>query len=375
MKFRTTKKDLQAALKLAGPAINNKSHNDLIKCVWIQAKDGSVVIRATDFTISVVVPLANARVSVGGGDRLVKFKELAAVTSTFDPEATIEFDGSEPTLRVHAGSTRVDLPVFSLSDFPTLPELAEGGQAAVTLPDEKFAELVRLGGYARGDELSRPLLTQAMLEHTGDNVRLLTTNAHRLAAASWATGEAATDRQEFILPPYAAQLAAKMFEGQGISIRRSLNHVQFNAESGRQLTISVMDGTYPNVDAVTPKRGDGSVATFNVAGLVSAANLVRATCFDIARMKLSFDGPQVVVTGGDDAKVLDILAVSGSTFDEGFEAIFNAQYLVDALSRWPTETVEIQMDDPERQARLDLPPGHNLGIDHMAMVVPMRLLG
>ena len=374
MKFTTTKKDLHAALKLVAPAINNKSYSEVTKCVWIQAKDGGVFFRATDNTISVVIPL-DANVMLGGdGDRLVKFKELAAVVNTFSPDSSVEFDGSEPMLRVHAGATRVDLPVLSLDNFPTFPEVAEGDQDAVSVPADKFKELARLGGYATSDEESRPLLTQVLLENTGDMVRVVTTNSHRFALASWSTGEPEVARQEFLLPPYAVRLASLMLEGQEFSISRNINHVQFDGEGGERLTVRVIGGSYPNFAAILPEKGVGSVATFNVAELASAAKLVIATCFDVARMNVKFDGPQAVVTGGDDAKVLDILAVSGSTFDDGYKACFNAQYMLEVCSRWPTEEVETQMTDPEKAMRLDLPQGSDEAIGHLALIMPMRLI-
>ena len=100
------------------------------------------------------------------------------------------------------------------------------------------------------------------------------------------------------------------------------------------------------------------MAKFNVAELASAAKLVIATCFDVARMNVKFDGPQAVVTGGDDAKCPGhtggIWRLRSTMV---IKRAINAQYMVEVCSRWPTEEVETQMTDPEKAMTTGLAAG------------------
>ena len=372
MKWEVDADELQKALKLVAPAIDKRAFSVEVKGVWIQQKDGRVIFRATDYNLSVLVPIVGADVATHGEhDRIVSFESLAGVVATFPTDATVLFDGSKPELRVTAGATRVDLPCLSEHRYPDFP--GEGGGEGVLVSMSAFSEMFKLAGYATSSEASRPLLQQVLLEHNDDRARLVTCDSHRLVAAEDKPWETSTRRHEFLLPPNAAKLAAQMFPGEVAKVRKDTNHVHFDGQDGKRLTVRLVGGSYPNIDEVTPKRGAGLLATFSVDSLVRAAKLVKATSDAPYCLSMEFvSSEEVEVTGGADAKILETLLTGSSTVNQGFEVMMNATFIIDALSRWPSDYVELGFTSPVEAIRLDVPADEDSTPDIMAIVHPLR---
>ncbi len=105
------------------------------------------------------------------------------------PEVTLSLDESAWALVVKSGTSEMVLNAVPADDFPKWPEPSGGQQ--ITLKDETFRDLVKVGATSAVNNPARPLWGACLLDLLGDRIVLVSTDQFALsrAQASASVGE------------------------------------------------------------------------------------------------------------------------------------------------------------------------------------------
>jgi len=314
MKFVASSTDLSAALRAVSRAVGNGRQHPVLSGVLLAAEGGSVRITAYDLELGISA-VTEASVAVSGAV-VAPHRMLADLISRLDGEAvTLALTGDR--LTVTAGASSYALATHDADDFPQLPAVA----TAATDPLDLTAALAAVLP-ATSTDISKQQL-QGVHLHNGC---LEATDGHRLAV--WAAGHGADN---VVLP--ARTLA--LIKGP-VSI--AIDGAYASLEScGLQIISRLLDGTYPNVQALIP-------ADFKHKALADREDLIHAleriaivSNNGIVKLKAKNATLEISAEGESNAGI-ESLRLSGTlpTF------AINVQYLITALRAFAVDEVEIR---------------------------------
>src|ERR671939_493117 len=151
MRLNTSRDALFAQLQTVTRAASTRSAVQALSGVHVQARTGSIELRATDMEIGLRVPLEGEVV-----------REGAAVP--------LELRPTEQDVEIVSGSATFHIRTLRLEDFPPLPEADPEGRLEIPAP--AFVDTVVKVGRAASRDETRPVLTGILVSASGDELRM-----------------------------------------------------------------------------------------------------------------------------------------------------------------------------------------------------------
>jgi DNA polymerase III subunit beta len=339
-------KQFVEALGAVLPAVDKKSAKPALACVLLTARDGALVIEATDLNLAirstaVAEVAAPGAVVIGATDLLERVKAMpdGPVRVTASAESRV-------TLRSIGAARRFELAGIAAAEYPKLPA---PGPAARTMHVRAslLLDLVARTHYAISSDATRPHVNSALLEDGDKVITMVATDGHRLSVAKAPADISATER----LPPMLLQLKAvgairrlvdSGDEAVDIPIRCD-GAWAFVEAGGCRLATKLIDAQFPPYQAVVPARAK----IHAVVGRMQLLDALRAVAVaaDVGGVKLAVEHGRLSIRAED--------IQGGSGLDElevdydgpRLNGAFNARYLTDVLAPLPCESVELEFGD------------------------------
>ncbi len=368
MKFTITREQLSEGVSAVNAAVPTKTTLPVLANILLEATKDGLRLSGTDLDIAVGTTVP-ASVDQEGAITLPARKLAELVRELPSAGIRVTTQG-EQRVTIECGRSKFKLLGLPREEFPAFPQVSFD-QAGKTTARE-LQKLVAHVAFAASTEESRPILNGVLWQLTGDRMRMVATNGHRLAKMEVPIGGAG-EPAELIVPPKALEQLRKLFNPDDeIEIGRSENHLGFRSPSTVVYT-RLIEGPYPNYEQVIPREND-KVATAEKAALMAAIRRMSIVASDQThRIRMSFgDGScKLSVTTPDlgEAQEEISLTYEGEPLDIGF----NANYLLEVLKYMPTDEVRLTFKAPERAATVE-PVGWDDPAAYLTLVMPLRLL-
>jgi DNA polymerase-3 subunit beta len=286
------------------------------------------------------------------------------------PDAPVNFRREENEwVTVECDRSKFRLPGVSKETFPELPGFKS---TPLRLPAPVLRLLIERTIFAITQEEGRYTLSGAKFELDNKNVKMVTTDGHRLAFVSTATSNGGGEGLDVLIPRKTLAELTKLtsdFDGD-INLGADENHVYFQVGS-RLLISRLLSGQFPNYEMVMPK-GNDRTATFDTLGLNQAIRRVALMADDRShaiRMHLAKEQLLISSQNAEEGEARETLATNFA--GDETEIGFNAQYLQDFLNVVGSEQVNFEFKDGNSQAQLR--PATDEKYDYRYVVMPMRL--
>lgn len=368
MEISIPRSHLHQALSAVTAALPAKTTLPVLSNVLIEAEKDALTISATDLDISIrtTLPASVAK----SGSLTVPGKKLQDIVRLL-PDQPVRISSRRDQATVECGKSKLTLNGMPAEEFPGLQVVDYDGGA--TLGGDLLSILIARTLFAVSTEESRPILNAVLWEITRQGMTLVATNGHRLARASAPMG--GDQPQHYIVPPAAFKHVDRLFKGEEkVTIGKSGNVLGFRA-GPTEIHARLIDGQYPNYNQVIPKGYD-RFAVLNRAAFEQAVRRMAVVAnSDSKRIRIGFSG---------DAATLSVLTpdlgegkdlVSAHVQGDAIEIGFNAAYLLEVLSRIPTEDVRISFASPERATVVEpVDEKGDVMDDYLCIVMPLRLL-
>ena len=331
LKFFVSKDKLLQALSYINSVIEKRHSIVVLSCVRIEARGQEINLTSTDLDISIIASIT-AHVNIEGVV-VVSAQLLYDIVKKLPNDFEIKFViGKDGRLTIECGRTEFFLPVVDIEKFPVIEnnEL----QSKFTL---QVSELVNLFGktrFAISVEESRFNLN-GLYVHTSNNILCCAaTDGHRLSLVKLSQSQNILSDFGIIVPKKTVNEILKIVgHGSGndlISISLSDRKICF--EYKEYILISkVIDGTFPDYNAIIPKSHDKSVLIESET-LSNAIDRVSVVVFDKVKViRLRFVNDKLILSAassdqGDAREELEV-NYSGPDMTIGL----NARYLIEAL--------------------------------------------
>ena len=369
MQFVISRNALQKELAFVQGIVERKNTIPVLANILIEsAGEDSIRISGTDLDVTIRCD-ADAQEITSQGAICVPARKLFDIARLL-PDAPVSFRKEENEwVTVECDRSKFRLPGVSKETFPELPGFKS---TPLKLPASMLKLLIDRTIFAITQEEGRYTLSGAKFELDKKNVRMVTTDGHRLAYVSTDNAGVTGDGLEVLIPRKTLAELTKLtadFDGD-INLGADENHVYF--EIGSRLLISrMLSGQFPNYEMVMPKNNDRSAA-FDTLSLNQAIRRVALMADDRSRaIRMHLTKEQLLISS-QNAEEGEARETIATDFDgEETEIGFNAQYLLDFLNVVGSERVNFEFKDGNSQAQLR--PVTEDNYDYRYVIMPMRL--
>ncbi|MEO8587896.1 MAG: DNA polymerase III subunit beta, partial [Flavobacteriales bacterium] len=257
-------------------------------------------------------------------------------------------------------------------EFPKSPVLEDA--AKMTLPAGTLAMAINKTIFATGNDDLRPVMSGIFFELTENDVRFVATDAHKLVRYK-RTDVHAPKTATFIVPKKPLNLLKNTLAGTNseVTVEFNENNAAFKFDN-TVMVCRLIDGKYPNYEAVIPKTNPNKLTIDRATFLSSIRRVSIFANKTTHQVRLHINGSQLTVSAED----LDFANEANEKLTCGYEGEeitigFNSRFLMDMLNNLDTEQVNLEMSAPNRAGILLPGEAGEHGEDVLMLVMPVML--
>ncbi|MBI3599173.1 MAG: DNA polymerase III subunit beta [Nitrospinae bacterium] len=291
--------------------------------------------------------------------------------------ALSEVEGAEESIglwiNLSCGNYKTRLPGLPVDEFPAFPSYGE--DYLVKFKPDRLREMVKKTIFSISADETRYTLNGTLLEVDSEVVKMVSTDGHRLSYIRSLDSEvkkqkAAEKKISVIMPQKTTAELLKLVEDGDEAVLFSMyeNHVVF--KKGDFILVSrVIDGQFPNYDAVIPQNNDKRII-INKELFIHALKRVSLLSDERSKMvkfKIEKNSMELI---SDTAGIGEAKETIDVKYDkEGLSVGLNAKYLIDVANAADSEEIFLDMKD-SASPTLFMPSNDE---NYKCVVMPMRL--
>jgi DNA polymerase-3 subunit beta len=362
----TTRDALLAPLQSVAGIVEKRHTLPILSNVLIEKQGDQLTLLATDIEIQIRTTTAG---NIGGEDAsiTVAARKLQDILRAL-PEGDVNLTLDDKRLTVKAGRSRFALQTLPAADYPRM-NLPDGDATRFSVSQKTFKRQLAQVAYSMAQQDIRYYLNGLLMIVTGNELRMVATDGHRLAFASSAL-EMEVPRTEVILPRKTVmELARQLADSDDpLEVILAGNQVVFRF-GPIELVSKLIDGKFPDYERVIPQNHP-KLLTFDRVPLLATLSRVAILTNDKfrgVRLVLGDGTLKIVSTNAEQEEAQEELEIDyhGEALDIGF----NVTYLLDVLNNASTDKIECRFSDGNSSALVTLPGNDNFKY----VVMPMRI--
>ena len=364
MKFSAAREALLKPLQAVIGVVERRQTMPILSNVLLVAKDGQLLVTATDLEVELV---ARADVETeSGGEITVSGRKLLDICRALPEGTVVNVSASGEKLVVKAGRSRFNLATLPAAEFPVIEDIKSG--QTVRVSQETLGRLIEKTHFSMAQQDVRYYLNGMLLETGDGRLRAVATDGHRLAL-SQATLGGKVSEQQVIVPRKGVLELQRLLGGEGdLDVESGANHVRIQLD-GIRFTSKLIDGRFPEYERVIPKESSNELKADR--GVLRAAlqrtAILSNEKYRGIRLVIRDSGVVLQAHNPEQEEAEEEIEVEYS--GEDIEIGFNVNYLLDALGAVEGDDVTISVQDSNSSC-LIRQPGND---DSRFVVMPMRL--
>ena len=288
------------------------------------------------------------------------------------PDQPCTFTVEEATLAIEIAydNGKSSMVGYNGDDYPRTPALETPSSIRIT--GSILATAINKTLFATGLDDLRPVMSGVFCEFSPENITFVATDAHKLVRYT-RTDSQATGSSSFILPKKPLNLLkATISNEEEVQLDYNDSNAVFTF-GDIILTCRLIDGKYPNYEAVIPKENP-NVLTIDRAQFLSSVKRVSIFANKTThQIKLKLAGSELSLSAEDiDFSNKSNERITCNYAGEDMEIGFNSRFLMEMLNNLETTEVRLEMSEPSR-AGLLMPSESNENEDILMLVMPVML--
>lgn len=368
MKFNIEKKDFIRVLQKMQGIVEKKNTMPILANILIDAdqETGTVNITATDLEIF-IKDSCNATVNKTG-TITVNARKLFEIVKEL-PEETMDVSvvGNE-RVTIKSGKAKFNIVGLPAKEFPTFPAVEEGKLAR--FEPGILKEMVDKTAFAVSTDETRYNINGFFLEKEDKNIRMITTDGHRLAMVVKESEELPGEKEGVILPRKGVTELRRILEEKEGSFFLGITKKNVTMKKDTTLiNIRLIEGEFPDYKQVVPKDNDKEVLADRENLLASLKRVSILSSDRIKGVKFALESGKIVLSSSSPEMGDATEEVAVDYEGDPLEIAFNARYFIDVLEATEQEQVQILLKD--QLSPCILRPKDASGYTYIVM--PMRL--
>ncbi len=372
MRFIVSSSLLAKNLSALSGVLNSSNTLPILDDFLFELQKDSLLITASDLetTMTVSIPLEKAE---DPGSVTIPAKILLDTLKTFsDIPVQITVNMDTLGVEISAGDGKYKLSGHQSDEFPQSPEL--DNTASISIDADLLVNAINKTLFAAGNDELRPVMSGVFFELTPDDITCVATDAHKLVRyrrTDFSAGESAS----FIMPRKPLnQLKSILGPVEGaVEVEYNQTNAMFSFGNVK-MTCRLIDGKYPNYEAVIPTDNPHKLTIDRLALLNSIRRVAIFANQSTHQVRFKLSGKELLLQSED----LDFAneareRLTCSYEGEDMEIGFNSRFLQEMLNNIDTEEVILEMSAPNRAGILHPMASGNEAEDILMLVMPVML--
>ena len=365
---------MQKKIQLLGGVLANNSTMPILDYFLFQLDNDTLKVTASDIQTTITASLNvestdNAEIAVPARILIDTLKALPEQPITFH----LNEDEENQQLEISTNSGHYSVAYEEADEFPRAVKLEE--PQSISIPSNILGEAISKTIFATANDDLHEQMNGVFFEFKTDELRFVATDAHKLVRYK-RTDLSSKEDFSFIMPKKPLNLIkSNLFEDDENEV-----HIDFNESNVKflvgdiQMTCRLIEGKYPNYDAVIPDENPNVLVVDRTQFLNS---LKRTSIFankTTNQVRLKIAGAELNISTED----LDYSnqAEERLTCDyqgDDMEIGFNSKFLIEMLTNLSCNEVQLNMSLPNRAGILNPIDGVDEGEEITMLVMPVML--
>ncbi|MES1158552.1 MAG: DNA polymerase III subunit beta [Terricaulis silvestris] len=348
MRLTIERSALLKALNHVQSVVERRNTIPILSNVLLTAQGDTLRLTATDLDIE-ISESAPAEVDRAGAttapahylyDFIRKLPENAPVK--------LDVSGDDPRLFISAGKSRLHLPILPSGDFPSMP--SDGFETRFDIHPTELARIIDKTRFAISTEETRYYLN-GIFFHTvsngsGDTLRGVATDGHRLALAEIGAPEGAKGMPGVIVPRKTINELKRLLDDAAdvVEVSVSPQKIRFALDNA-VLTSKLIDGSFPEYARVIPKGNSKKLKIDNKVFAEAVDRVATVSAERSRSVRLAIENDKVTLTVNNPDAGVATEDLPAEYRDDSLEIGFNARYLLDVAGQIEGESALFELAD------------------------------
>ncbi|HHY06064.1 MAG TPA: DNA polymerase III subunit beta [Clostridia bacterium] len=339
MKITATKENLLFGVSAVQKAVSNKSTLPILTCIKLEVQNEKLYFSATDLEIGIQchVPVE----VVTEGMTIVPAKYFSEIVRKL-PDSLITLElVNEHELIIEYEKSQLNLKTFSPDDFPQLPDVEAGVKLEISAAELK--QMINQIVFACSMDERRPLFTGVLCEIENKQLKMVSTDTHRLALKQGKLKKGAKKPLSFIIPGKILSELSRLIQNEEDICYLSISENLATFLLDNILVVCrLLEGQFPNYRQVIPTQYNSKIK--------ANTKLLSEAVERISLFSLNSDTNTVQIKVEDNLMIIFSQSELGQGYEQIFienegepvEIAFNYRYLLDVFKVLATDFFTIE---------------------------------
>jgi len=370
MKFIVSSTYLLKQLQVLGGVINNNNTLPILDNFLFELDGKDLTISASDLETTMLTTI-NVE-SESKGSVALPARLLLDTLKTF-PEQPLTFVVDDNnTVEISSSHGKYALAYADGAEFPKSVELED--PMATTVSGDLLAAAISKTIFAAGNDDLRPVMSGVFFQFHQEGLTFVATDAHKLVKYS-RSDVSANDTADFIMPKKPLNLLKGILAGHEEDVLMEYNET--NAKftfNDTTLICRLIDGKYPNYEAVIPKENPNKLVIDRTQFLNSVKRVSIFSNKTTHQIRLKIAGAELNISAEDiDYSNKAEERLSCDYQGDDIQIGFNSRFLTEMISNLNADNVQLEMSLPNRAGILTPVDGLDEGESVTMLVMPVML--
>ncbi|MCO5258953.1 MAG: DNA polymerase III subunit beta [Crocinitomicaceae bacterium] len=370
MNFIISSTTLLRHLQSISGVLSTSNTLPILDNILFEIEDSLLTISASDLETTMQTSLEVEANEVG--KIAIPAKLLLDVLKNLpDQPCTFSVDMSIFSVEISYDNGKSKMVGYNGDEFPKIPTIENS--SSVKVSGEIISSAINKTLFAAGNDDLRPVMSGVFCQFTPQDIIFVATDAHKLVRYR-RTDSTADSTASFILPKKPLNLIKSNISNDvEVLIEYNDSNAVFTF-GDTVLVCRLIDGKYPNYEAVIPKENPNVLIVDRNQFLGSIKRVSIFANKTTHQIKLKIVGSELTLFAED----LDFSNEANERLTcnyngEDMEIAFNSRFLLEMLNNIDTKEVKLEMSVPSRAGLLMPAENTNPDEDILMLVMPVML--
>ncbi len=371
MRFIVSSSYLLKKLQIIGGVINSNNTMSILENFLFELSENKLTVSASDLetTIKGVIEVE----STDTASIVVPYKILIDTLKTFTAEQALTFTiNDNNTIDIVSNNGKYTLAYLDSQEFPTVVEIENANR--VTRRGDILATAIQSTFFATGNDDLRPIMNGVFFNFTEEALIFAATDAHKLV--KYERQDIKSEQPAaFVIPKKPLNLLKGILSQSEtqVTIEYNESNAKFSFDQ-LDYVCRLIDGTYPNYEAVIPKENPNKLIVNRTLLLNSTKRISNFASKATHQMRVKITGNSLQIFAED----IEYNNRANETIPCNYEGDdmeigFNSKFFMEMLSNLSSEDILLEMSYSNRPGILTPADGLDEGEKIYMLVMPTML--
>ena len=345
MKFIVSSSLIYKEIQVLGGIINSSNTLPILDNFLFEINNNKLVLSSSDLESTMTSQIEIESTST---DKIaISAKLLTDILKTFSEQPLTFIKTDNNTIEISASNGKYSLAYLNGDEFPKQVEILDAHETVINGSD--LGNAINSTIFASGTDDLRPVMSGVFFQFNSESLKFVATDAHKLVKFE-TTEYTASEVSEFIMPKKPLQILKGILQtvGSDLTIQHNDSNAKFIFDKS-SITCRLIDGKFPNYEAVIPKDNPNVLTIDRQLFLNSARRVSIFSNKTTNQVRLKLAGSLLNISAEDfDFSNKADENLECQYFGDDIQIGFNSKFLIEMLNNLDSDMITLSMSHPNR---------------------------